>query len=112
LTFPDLETGEDPDFEHDRRDHDLLDELRHLGDSVFNWNRAICTVQVKEVDLIDSQPRQRPVKGLMNVFRVAIYRPTAPYTRSTTELGSKEDLAALSGLLEPSWVVTVSDVEL
>lgn len=84
-----------------RRDHHSLDEFCHRGNGVFNRNRRIGTVEVEEVDAIDPQPRQRLVESFVDVGRVGPYRPIAPYTRSTTKLGGKEDLVALPGLLEP-----------
>ena len=33
-----------------------LDELGHLGDGVFDRDRGIGTVEVVEVDVINSQP--------------------------------------------------------
>ena len=32
-----------------------LDELGHLSDGVFDWDRGVGTVEVVEVDVVDSQ---------------------------------------------------------
>ena len=84
-----------------RQDDHSLDLLSHRGNGVLNWDSVVGTVKVIEVDFIDSQPRQRLAESSMNVRSLGVYPHTAPYIRYTTELGSKEDLFALSGLFEP-----------
>ena len=84
--------------------HHSLNELSHRSNSVFNRDRDIGTVKVVEVDIIDSQPRQRLVEGLVDVLRVAPNHPTGLTTLSgrtapATKLSCKEDLVALPALL-------------
>ena len=83
------------------RNSDLLDELGHRSDGVFDRDRGVGTVEVVQVDVIDSQPRQGFVEGRMNILRVTIHDP-ARISTGQTELCGKEDLVALSGLLEPT----------
>ena len=53
LIFPALERMSIPICE--RRGSILsLDELGHLGDGVFDWDRGVGTVEVVEVDVVDS----------------------------------------------------------
>ena len=82
------------------RNSDLLDELGHRSDGVFDRDRGVGTVEVVQVDVIDPQPRQGFVERRMNVLRVTIHDP-ARISTGQTELCGKEDLVALSGLLEP-----------
>jgi len=80
-----------------------LDELGHRGDSVFNRNTWVCAVEIVEVDVVDSQPRQRLVASLMDVLWVAFPHPGPHgFCMAEAELCSKEDLVTLSGLLEPT----------
>jgi hypothetical protein len=67
---------------------------------VFDWDRWVSTVEVVEVDVIDSQPRQGLVEGLVDVFWVTLHNPIW-FSMAETKLGGKEDLIAFSGLLEP-----------
>jgi hypothetical protein len=67
---------------------------------VFDWNRWVSTVEVVEVDVIDSQPRQGPAEGLVDVFRVTLHDPIW-FSMAETKLSGKEYLVAFSGLLEP-----------
>ena len=84
-----------------RWDLHLLDELGHRGDGVFDWDRRVSTVEVVEVDIINSQPRQGFVNGLMNVLRVGLYDPSR-HSMGGAELRSEEDFVTLSRLLEPN----------
>jgi len=79
-----------------------LDELSHRGDSVFDRNTLVCAVEIVEVDVVDSQPRQRLVASLMDILRVGfhIHGPLG-VCMTETEFCSKENLVTLSGLLEP-----------
>ena len=83
-----------------KRNHHSLDEFGHLADGVFDRDRWIGTVEVVEVDVVDSQPRQGLVEGLMDVLRVGFHKPIG-LSMGDTELRCKEYLVALSGLLEP-----------
>ena len=67
---------------------------------MFNWDHRVSTVEVVEVDVVDPQPRQRLVEGLMDVLRVGFHKPIG-LSMGDTELRCKEYLVALSGLLEP-----------
>ena len=78
-----------------------LDEFCHLSDSVFDWDRVISPVEVVEVNVIDSQPRQGLVEGLVDVLWVTIHDPIW-FSMAETKLGGEEDLVAFSGLLEPT----------
>ena len=91
--------------------HHSLDKLGHLSNGVFDRDRRVSAVEVVEVDVIDSQLRQRLVEGRADVLRVGFHNSLLFSVSNTklvgdnpmpkTELGSKEDLATLSGLLEP-----------
>lgn len=77
-----------------------LDELSHRSDGVFDGDRDINTVEVIEVDVIDPQPRQGLVERLADILWVGPHELIGiPMTE--TELRSKKDLVAFSGLLEP-----------
>jgi len=67
---------------------------------VFNRDRGVGTVEVVEVDVVDSQPRQRLIEGLVDVFWVGLHDP-AGLSMGETEFRGKEDFVALSSLLEP-----------
>jgi hypothetical protein len=67
---------------------------------VFDRDRWVSTVEVVEVDAIDSQPRQGLVEGLVDILWVSLHEPVW-FSMAETELRGKEDLVALSGLLEP-----------
>jgi len=99
LTFPALEKMSIPLANVGRGGHSL-DQLGHLGDGVFDWNRGVSAVEVVEVDVIGPQPRQRLGEGLMDVLWVGFHEPIRP-SMAETELRGKEDLVALFGLLEP-----------
>ena len=84
--------------------HHSLDELSHCSNSMLDWDCDVGTVKVVEVDIIDSQPRQRLVEGLVDVLRVAPNHPTGlttlgGRTAPATKLSCKEDLVALPALL-------------
>ena len=83
-----------------KRNHHSLDEFGHLADGVFDRDRWIGTVEVVEVDVVDSQPRQGFVEGLMDVLWISLHEPIW-VSMAETKLGCEEDLVALSGLLEP-----------
>ena len=104
LDLPGPRTGEHSGFRILYDMHHSLNELSHRSNSVFNRDRDIGTVKVVEVDIIDSQPRQRLVEGLVDVLRVAPNHPTGlttlgGRTAPATKLSCKEDLIALPALL-------------
>ena len=57
-------------------------------------------MEVVEVDVVDPQPRQRLVEGLVDVLRVGFHDPVR-FSMGETKLRGEEDLGALSRLLEP-----------
>jgi len=67
---------------------------------MFDWDRGVGTVEVVEVDVVDSQPRQRLIEGLADVFWVGLH-DRAGLSMGETEFRGMEDFVALSGLLEP-----------
>ena len=82
------------------RNHHSLDEFGHLSDGVLDWDRWVSTVEVVEVDVIYSQPRQGLAEGLVDVLWVSLH-DSIWFSVTETKLGGEEDLVALSGLLEP-----------
>ena len=88
-----------------RNHHHSLDEFGHLSDGVFDRDRWVSTVEVIEVDIIDSQPRQRLIESLADVLWVTVHDPIwlsmADTKLAETKFCGKEDLVALSGLLKP-----------
>jgi len=114
--LPGSREDERPDFRTRGSVHSL-DELGHLGNSIFDWDRRVGTVEVVEVDVIDSQPRQGLVEGHVDVFRVGLHDPTG-FSMGEAELGGKEYFVTLSSLLEPTqperrqgWGRTMSGAE-
>ena len=69
---------------------------------MFDWDSGVGAVEVVEIDVIDSQPRQRLVEGLVDVLRVGFHDPIG-LSVAETKLRGEEDLVALSCLLEPVW---------
>lgn len=67
---------------------------------MFDRDRWVSTVEVVEVDVIDSQPRQGLVEGLLDVLWVTLHDP-AWFSMTETKLGGKEDLIAFPGPFEP-----------
>ena len=67
---------------------------------MFNRDRWVGAVEVVEVDVIDSQPRQGLVERLANVLRITLDESTG-LSMAKTELGSEEDFVTLSGLFKP-----------
>ena len=67
---------------------------------MFDRDRWVSTVEVVEVDVIDSQPRQGLVEGLLDVLWATLHDPIW-FPMAETKLGGKEDLVAFSGLFEP-----------
>jgi len=59
-------------------------------------------MEVVEVDVIDSQPRQRLVAGLLGVFWVGFHESIG-LSMAETKLRGEEDLVALSCLFEPMY---------
>ena len=57
-------------------------------------------MKVIEVDVIDSQPRQRLVEGLMDILWATLHDSVC-FSMAKSELGGEEDFVALSGLLKP-----------
>ena len=68
---------------------------------MFDRDRGVGTVEVVEVDVIDPKPRQGLVEGLVDVLWVGP-DDSVGLAVSETELRGKEDLVALSSLLEPT----------
>jgi len=68
---------------------------------VFDRDRGVGTVEVVEVNVIDPEPRQGLVEGLMDVFWVGPHHFVG-LAVTETELGGEEDLVALSSLPEPT----------
>lgn len=58
-------------------------------------------MQVVEVDLVHSEPREGFVDGLLDVVRLAADRAVV-LAMSEAEFGGKEDLVAVPGTLEPA----------
>ena len=83
-----------------KRNHHSLDEFGHLSDGVFDRDRRVGTMKVVEVDGINSQPRQGPIEGLVDILWGGLHEPIW-VSVVETKLGCEEDLVALSGLLEP-----------
>ena len=54
FNLPGSREDECPDLHRRGRIHSL-DELSHLSDGVFDWDRGVGTVEVVEVDVVDSQ---------------------------------------------------------
>ena len=77
-----------------------LDKFGHLSDRVFDRDRWVGTVEVVEVDVIDPQPRQGLVEGLMDILRVSLHE-SIWFSMGETKLGREENLIALSCFLEP-----------
>ena len=94
-------TGKGSGFPGHGQDHRLLDELSQRSNRVFNRNCAVRTMDIVEVDVIDSQPRQRLVDRFVDVLRVAPEPMIGASTAPGTELSSEKDFVSLSGLLEP-----------
>ena len=60
-------------------------------------------MKVVEIDVVDSEPRARFLKGLVDVFGVSTDRSSWD-TMGDPEFGSEEDLVALAGPFEPAAV--------
>src|SRR5207253_2296352 len=91
-----------------------LDQSCHPSDRVFDRNIWIDTVEIEEVDRVDSESAQTRFAGLPCIFRPAVHQLTsidedrpATFVPAVTELGRNESIAppALDGPTDQFLVV-------
>src|SRR5204862_3852584 len=73
------------------------DELRQRADRLLDWRVRVDAVLVVQIDVVDSEPPQRRVDGLVDVPGRAV-DPAAPVLEPTvSELGGDHTLVAAAG---------------
>jgi hypothetical protein len=75
-----------------------LDQLGHRPPGVLHRHRAVHPVLVVQVDMVDPEPRQRPITGPPDVVRFPVdAHPAAIGPVLVAELGGQHHLVAVSG---------------
>ena len=81
--------------------------ISHAWDTRLDWNRRVWPVHVIQVDAAHSQPLERALTGLFDIFGASVDRPIG--IDGESKLSSQEDIVPLSTAFEPVDVIHISD---
>src|ERR1700677_3221974 len=78
----------------------FLLQFCHCPDGLLDWHVRINAMLIVQINLINTQPFQRIVARLMNIFSVSSDN-MFPIDKGVRKLGAQEDLSPATSLLEP-----------